>query len=130
MKILLVDDDQALSTVLTAALTNAGYTIEPAYTGTDALNKVKTVLYDLILLDQVLPDISGNEILKEIKANQHIKSPVLMLSNFSQEELVKEAINLGAADYIYKYQIEPDDLVNKVKQVLSDQNVQAAQAAQ
>ena len=128
MKILLVDDDQALSTVLTAALTNAGYTIEPAYTGTDALNKVKTVLYDLILLDQVLPDISGNEILKEIKANQHIKSPVLMLSNFSQEELVKEAINLGAADYIYKYQIEPSDLVNKVKQVLSDQNAPAAQA--
>ena len=44
--------------------------------------------------------------------------PVLMLSNFSQEELVKEAIDNGAMDYVFKYQVEPQDLVNKVKQAL------------
>jgi len=129
MKILFIDDDQALSAVMSAALTNAGFTVETAYNGTAGLNKAKSEQYNLILLDQVLPDISGNEILKEVKSNQQLKAiPVLMLSNFSQEELVKEAINLGAADYIYKYQIEPEDLVNKIKQVFADQTTQAQQA--
>ncbi len=119
MKVLLVDDDEAILAVFSTALKKDGLDTVVTTTGKDALEKAKTDKPDLILLDQVLPDISGNEILKTLKADEQTKNiPVMILSNFSQEELVKEAIDNGATDYIFKYQIEPQDLVNKIKGVL------------
>ncbi len=119
MKVLLVDDDEAILAVFSTALKKDGIDTVVTTTGKDALEKAKTDKPDLILLDQVLPDISGNEILKTLKADEQTKNiPVMILSNFSQEELVKEAIDNGATDYIFKYQIEPQDLVNKIKGVL------------
>ncbi|MEK7534461.1 MAG: response regulator [Patescibacteria group bacterium] len=119
MKILIVDDDEALSQVLSTVFKENGLDTVLAANGKTAIDKAKTEKVDLILLDQILPDISGNEILKILKldpATQNI--PVIILSNFSQEELVKEAINNGAKDYVFKYQVEPIDLVNKVKSTL------------
>jgi len=119
VKILIIDDDENLSAIFEAALQKNGLETIYALNGQSGIDKTKSEKPDLVLLDQVLPDISGNEVLKTLKmdlATQNI--PVLMLSNFSQEELVKEAINNGAADYIFKYQVEPQDLVNKVKQAL------------
>lgn len=121
MKILLIDDDQALTAILTATLKKEGYEITEANDGVSGINRAKTEQPNIILLDQVLPDISGNEVLKEIKQDEETKNiPVLMLSNFSQEELVRQAINEGATDYIFKYQVEPSDIVNKVKDVLNE----------
>lgn len=118
-KILLVDDDEALSTIFSTAFKKEGLEIVVAVNGEDGLKKAKTEKPDLILLDQVLPDISGNEILKSLKLNNTTQQiPVFMLSNFSQEELVKEAINNGALDYVFKYQVEPQDVVKKIKEVL------------
>lgn len=119
MKVLIIDDDENLSTVFETALQKNGFETVAALNGKGGIDKAKLEKPDLILLDQVLPDISGNEVLRTLKMDsytQHI--PVLVLSNFSQEELVKEAINNGAVDYIFKYQVEPQDLVNKVKQAL------------
>jgi len=121
MKILLVDDDLALQTVFQTTLKNAGYTTVTANDGKTGLEKAKLEKPDLILLDQVLPDISGNEILKSLKSDEATKNiPISILSNFSQGELMQEAIQLGAHDYILKYQIEPQDLVNKVKTMLEE----------
>lgn len=119
MKILLIDDDEALTTVFSTALKKEGLETVLASDGKTGLEKAKTEKADLILLDQVLPDIQGNEILKSLKADPQTQNiPVIILSNFSQEELVKEAIDNGAKDYVFKYQIEPSDLVNKVKSAL------------
>jgi PleD family two-component response regulator len=119
VKVLIVDDDENLSAVFEAALQKDGLETVFALNGKSGIDKAKLEKPDLVLLDQVLPDISGNEVLKTLKADLETqKIPVLMLSNFSQEELVREAINSGAMDYIFKYQIEPQDLVNKVKQAL------------
>lgn len=118
-KILLVDDDESLLTIFSTAFKKEALDTVTANTGEDGLNKAKTEKPDLILLDQVLPDISGNEILKSLKLNNTTQQiPVFMLSNFSQEELVKEAINNGALDYVFKYQVEPQDVVKKIKEVL------------
>lgn len=118
-KILLVDDDQALCTVLTTALKKAGYDTLAVYDGKGGLEKTKSEKPDLVLLDQVLPDIAGNEVLKTLKADSETeKIPVAMLSNFGQNELVHEAMSNGAVDYILKYQIEPQDLVKKVKDLI------------
>jgi PleD family two-component response regulator len=61
----------------------------------------------------------GNDIVKALKAEEKLKAvPIMILSNFGQNELIQEAMNLGAVDYILKYQIEPADLVAKVKEIL------------
>jgi DNA-binding response OmpR family regulator len=120
MKVLLIDDDEALTTIFTSALTKEGFQVVASNTGQEGMDKVKTDVPDLILLDQVLPDYSGNDILKQLKGDDKTKNiPVIILSNFSQEELVKEAINTGAVDYVFKYQVEPKDVIQKIKNALS-----------
>jgi len=122
MKILIIDDDEALLTVYSTALKKEGYEVIGASNGQEGLEKAKEPAIDLILLDQVLPDVSGNEVLKSLKKDPQIqKIPVIILSNFSQEELVKEAIAAGAVDYVFKYQVELSDIIKKVKETLSDQ---------
>lgn len=119
MKVLIVDDDENLSAIFETALQKAGLETVFALNGKSGIDKARSEKPDLVLLDQVLPDISGNEVLRTLKMDTTTQQiPIMMLSNFSQEELVKEAINNGAMDYIFKYQVEPQDLVNKVKQAL------------
>ncbi|MBP9719161.1 MAG: response regulator transcription factor [Candidatus Levybacteria bacterium] len=121
MKILLIDDDEALLTVFGTALQKAGYEITTASDGATGIEKAKNGTFDLLLIDQILPDMRGNDIVKAIKAEEKIKNtPVMILSNFGQTELIKEALDFGAVEYILKYQIEPSDLVTKVKAVLKD----------
>ncbi len=119
MKVLIIDDDENLSAVFETALQKSGLQTFFSLNGKSGIDKARSEKPDLILLDQVLPDISGNEVLRTLKADSQTQNiPVLILSNFSQEELVKEAINNGAVDYVFKYQVEPQDLVSKVKQAL------------
>ena len=121
MKVLLVDDDIAMQTVVSTALTQGGFTVATANDGKTGIDKAKTEKPDIILLDQVLPDISGNNILKTLKADDETKAiPVAMLSNFSQNNLMQEAIQAGALDYILKYQIEPADLVQKINSLIKE----------
>lgn len=116
MKILLIDDDQDLATVFETALKNDGFEVVKAVNGAEGIEKAKTGKPDFILLDQVLPDMQGNEALKTLKEDPQTQSiPVAMLSNFGQNELIDEAIKTGAIDYILKYQIEAKDLTEKVK---------------
>jgi DNA-binding response OmpR family regulator len=119
MKILLIDDDEDFVHIFETALAKEGFQTVAGGTGEDGLAKATAEKPDLILLDQVLPDISGNDVLKRLKADEQTKAiPVILLSNFSQEELVKVALEQGAVDYVFKYQVEPKDVVNKVKQAL------------
>lgn len=118
MKILIIDDDVALATIFQDALKRGGFTTTHAAEGKEGISKAKTEKPDFILCDQVLPDITGNEILKTLKSDPETKAiPVAMLSNFGQNELVQDAINNGALDYILKYQIEPDELIKKVTEL-------------
>ncbi len=118
MKILIIDDDQALATIFDSTLKTAGYQVVTASNGKEGIDKASTEKPDLILLDQILPDIAGNDVLRTIKANQNTKNIVIaMMSNYSDENIMKNAISLGAVDYIYKYNIEPNDLIKKVQEL-------------
>lgn len=120
-KVLIVDDEKEASSVFEAALKAAGYDVTVASNGRSALNIVKTTKFDIILLDQMMPDLSGNEVLKSLKSDDATKNiPVAMLSNFSHDEMIKEALNAGAVDYILKYQISVEDLVPKVKKIVNE----------
>lgn len=120
-KILLVDDEADTATVFETVLKQGGYEVVVANNATTAISTSKTGHFDLILMDQMMPDMSGTEALKAIKADPATaNTPVAMLTNFSHDELVKESLNFGAIDYILKYQISHEDLLKKVKGILGE----------
>jgi two-component system, OmpR family, alkaline phosphatase synthesis response regulator PhoP len=119
MKILLVDDDDSILKVFGASLKAQGFEVITASNGNQGIEKAKQNMPDLVLLDQVLPDIQGNEILHTLKNDPQTKDlTIAMLSNFGQNDLIQKAINEGAVDYLLKYQITPDYLGQKVKEIL------------
>lgn len=127
-KVLLVDDELAVASVFETALKNAGFEVKIAGDGRNAINIAQAEPFDAILLDQMLPDISGNEILKTIKASgANTQTPVSMISNFNNEVTVSEAKALGAHDYIMKYEVSPEDLVRKVTELSNSKAPQTPQ---
>ncbi len=120
-KILIVDDELAVASVFEAALKNAGYEVKVSSDPQSGLALAKSEPFDLILLDQMMPQMSGNELLKTLKAEEATKNiKIAMLTNFGHDTMVKEALYSGAQDYILKYQISTDDLVAKVKNILEE----------
>ena len=118
MKILLIDDEQSILDIFGKMLEKAGNKMVTAMTGKDGINKAINEKPDLILLDQILPDMNGNEVLKALKQNDEIKNtPIAILSNYTQDTMMQEAIKLGAADYIMKYQIDPSEIAQKAQQI-------------
>lgn len=121
MKVLLVDDEQSIIEIFSGVLVKGNHVVVTAMNGKDALAKVETEKPDVILLDQILPDMNGNDVLKSLKAQDATKNiPVAMLSNYSDDKMMQEAISSGATDYILKYQIEPSDILQKVQQIVSE----------
>lgn len=124
MKILIVDDDEAITMVYSTALKAAGYDVISASTGAGGIEKAKSEKPDLVLLDQVLTDIAGNEVLGTLKQDPETKDlPIVMLSNYTQNQLMKEAIQIGALDYMLKYQIDPEYLIERVNDLLKESKV-------
>lgn len=123
MKVLIVDDEAAIAQVFQQALQKAGFQVVLAATGKETQDKALAEKPDIILLDQILPDMNGNQVLLGLKKNDATKNiPVAIISNFNQDGLVDDAIKNGAVEYIMKYQISPQDLVEKVKHILDTKN--------
>ncbi len=124
MKILIVDDDEAITMIYSTALSKAGYDVISSTTGLGGVDKAKSEKPDLILLDQVLTDIPGNEVLRTLKADPETQNiPVVILSNYTQNQQMKEAIQIGALDYMLKYQIDPEYLIERVSDLLKESKV-------
>jgi CheY-like chemotaxis protein len=120
MKILIIDDDQLTSTTWAMGLKSAGFEVINAANGQDGINQVKTQKPDLVLLDQIMPDMLGNAVLTTLKQDPDTAQiPVMLISNYNENQMMKDAIAQGAVDYILKYQIETQDLVDKVKSLLN-----------
>ncbi|HVF69297.1 MAG TPA: response regulator [Xanthomonadales bacterium] len=116
MKILIIDDDQMLIDVWSIVLKKEGYEVLTAATGKEGIELAKNEQPGFILLDQIMPDLKGNDVLQMLKADPATQNIlVAMASNYSENDLMQEAIQKGAVDYILKYQIDPQDLVSKIK---------------
>ncbi len=119
-KILLVEDDTFLSSMYGQKFQLEGFDVQLAEDGEKALEKITAWQPDLILLDMMIPKISGAEILKKIKADEALKKiPVIVLTNLDQRAQIQECVNLGAADYLIKAHYMPSQVVDKVKETLS-----------
>lgn len=121
MKVLLVDDEEAILDVFKQALAQANFEVITALTGSEGMDITKKEHPDIIFLDQILPDMNGNEVLQQLKADPETKHiPIAILSNFNQDTLVENAMKMGAVDYILKYQIAPQDLAAKANSILQE----------
>ena len=101
MKILVVEDDISMSNHIVEILKSRNFMYECINNGSDALYSIKTIKYDLILLDMGLPKISGSEILSKIR-NMNISTPVIVVSATSNVKNKVSSLEMGADDYIMK----------------------------
>jgi DNA-binding NtrC family response regulator len=116
--ILVVDDEDALRTVLSNELTNEGYQVQNASDGDEAVNELTKSTYDLILLDIKMPRMNGFEVLKYVKEH-HPKSKVVMLTGFADLKNAIESKKLGADDFVSKpYDLV--DLLTTIERVLAE----------
>lgn len=115
-KILVVDDEQSIVTLLKYNLETAGYIVEVAYDGEEALKKVETEQPELIVLDVMLPKKDGIEVCKTIRSDKNLV-PILMLTAKDDEFDRVLGLELGAYDYMTK-PFSPREVVARVKAIL------------
>jgi len=120
-KILIVEDEEALATVLNAKLEKEGYEMSVTYDGEAGFNKIKQWSPDLILLDIVMPKMDGYEVLEKMN-EEGIKIPVIIISNSGQPVEIEKTKKLGAVDHLIKTQFDPKEVVTKVKNYLEADN--------
>lgn len=119
IKIVLVEDDQFLSKILTLRLVEEGFDVVLADNGQDAAGVIKKENPNIVLLDLLLPKKSGFEVLEEIKLDVKIKQiPVIILSNLGQQTDINKGLKLGAIDYLVKANFGIKDIVSKIKEHL------------
>ena len=118
-KILIIEDDKFLRELISRKLKDEEFEIVEAVDGEEGLKKIKEEKPDLILLDLILPNIDGFEVLSRMKEDLKITAiPVIILSNLGQKEEVERGLKLGAADYLIKAHFTPGEIVEKIKNVM------------
>ena len=122
-RILIVEDDTFIRDLYTRAFSRSNYEVEAAADGEEAITKVKSGKYDMILLDIMLPKITGINVLRAIRdpggATKDV--PVFLITNLGQEDIIKEAFKIGADGYLLKAQLTPKDVVNEIELYFTQQ---------
>lgn len=115
-KILVVDDEDSVREIYRHEFLNNGYSVVVAADGEEGLLKAGEETPDIVLLDIMLPKMSGIEVLRALKENELTKKiPVLLLTNLGEETIIKEGFELGADGYLLKVSYTPGQVVDEVK---------------
>jgi DNA-binding response OmpR family regulator len=118
-KILVIEDDLFLRRIINKKLLKEGYSVIEAIDGEKGLKAVKEEKPDLVLLDLVLPEMDGFEILDKIKKDPAVsKIPVIVLSNLGEKNDIERGLKTGAADYLVKAHFTPGEIIDKIESVL------------
>lgn len=118
--ILIIEDEQILSSLLKHKLSRRGYQCIIINNGRDGFKKIKEIQPDLILLDIVMPKMNGFEVLEAKRKVKEIKDiPVVIISNSGQPVEISRAQELGAEDWIVKTDFNPEEVVKKIEKILS-----------
>ncbi len=116
MRLLVVEDEKTLADLIKEGLEEEGFSVDVAYDGQEGLFMAQNEPFDLVVLDIMLPETDGIEILKSMRKNK-ITTPVLMLTAKSDVEDKVSALNIGADDYLTK-PFSFDELLARIKAVL------------
>lgn len=121
-KIIVIEDDTFLSEMLSGKLSKEEFDVKLFDTASGALESLRSGeqgKVDLILLDMVLPEMSGFEFLEKAKNDPKISSiPIIVLSNLGQDTEINKAKELGAKDYLIKAHFSLEEIMSKVKNLL------------
>jgi DNA-binding response OmpR family regulator len=118
-KILIVEDDEFLLQMYSTKLELEGFKVLEAVNGMQGLKTAQKEKPDLILLDLNLPELSGFEVLSQLKREDDTKDiRVLILTNYSQKEDIDRCLELGADDYLIKAHFVPSEVISKIKVIL------------
>lgn len=119
-KVLLIEDDLILIEMYQKKFENEGFEVSTAYNGEEGLEKMKSLQPDLVFLDIMMPKLNGLQMLYIVKADENLKKiPIVVLTNVFSDidtQMFKEA---GVAGYLVKSDVNPDQVVEKARQVLS-----------
>ena len=118
MKVLLVDNEPNVLEVMRLGLGIKGYDVDTVRRAVRALEALKKKQYDVILLDLLMPEMSGIELLKQIK-QLDIKSKIFILSGYVSDEVIQEAMDEGAAGYITKPS-SADQICSSIEKAFSE----------
>ena len=121
--ILFIEDESTLQKTLSAVLEKEDFKIISAMDGEIGLKLIKLKNPDLILLDLILPKLNGFEVLRKIKEDKDTKNiPIIVLTNLETMKDVNKAIELGATTYLVKSSHTLEEVIVKIKQVLSSES--------
>ncbi|MBU5671131.1 response regulator transcription factor [Paenibacillus brevis] len=114
-KLLIIEDHEDVNRMLAEALSNAGYSVQSAYTGIDGIRELKQHVYDAVLLDIMLPYKNGDEILRDLR--EFSEAPVMIISAKDGVDTKIDLLRLGADDYMTK-PFNLDEVVARVESLL------------
>ncbi len=118
-KILIVEDNDDLIEMYSIKLKEKKYKIQSAQNGIWGLRIAQKKEFNIIIIDISMPEMNGNEMLKEIRKNSKNKhTPIIVLSGSAQEGDIREAKNYGASKYLLKSQVTPSELVKEVEKLM------------
>jgi len=120
IKILVVDDQWTIRILNKRLLENSGYEVTASASGKEALQLLKNERFDLVLLDILMPDMNGKDVLREVRENHSWADlPVIMVTAKRKDDDIEEALSLGANDYMTK-PFDLTALTNCIKKNLAD----------
>jgi len=115
-KILIIEDDDFLRSLAVTKLEKEGFAVSTAADGQTGLATISATMPDLVILDLMLPVMSGFDVLKSIKADDKTKNiKVIVFSNLGEDSDIKTCLDMGANDYLVKANFTLDELVEKIK---------------
>ncbi len=117
-KILIIEDNPDLRTIYTLAFSQAGYTVDSSEEGSIGIQKAASMNPDVILLDIMMPNMDGLEVIEGLRQNTNLDCLILIISNLVDDKIIKEAYRLGVTDYINKSELTPQQVIQRVKDYL------------
>ncbi len=118
-RILIVEDDDFLRSLAVTKLQAEGFAMEIAATGDEGVSKIMALPPDLVILDLMLPNISGFDVLQKVRENEATKKlKVIVFSNLGEEADIKKCLDLGVSEYLVKANFTLDELAEKIKAII------------
>ncbi|MGI8419940.1 MAG: response regulator transcription factor [Candidatus Levyibacteriota bacterium] len=115
-KILIAEDDFFIRDIYSKVFSLSGYDVQVAVDGMDALEKIKAQPYEMILLDIMMPKMTGIDVLRNVRSLPPPAKdvPIFVITNLGQQNVIEEAFKLGMDGYILKSQVSPQQIVDEI----------------
>lgn len=117
-KILLIDDDPFILEMYVLKLSAEKFEVKTASNAKDGLEQIQKYKPDIVLLDVVMPNMDGFDVLQKLQNNRPNAMKIILLTNLGQKEDIERGMKLGADAYIIKAHFTPTEVVEKIKQLL------------